>query len=562
MPFMDGGDEATPGGRDMAGNLLYYGDNLDVLRRYVADGSVDLIYLDPPFNSNRNFNAFFAEQDGSRAAAQIKAFEDTWEWNAASSLAFDEFVETGPHRASQSMQAFRDLLGDTDMLAYLAMMAPRLVGLHRALKSTGSIYLHCDPTASHYLKILMDSIFGAKFFRNEIIWKRFSAKNDSLRFGRGHDTLLFYTKSNSFTWNALYQPLEEETITHNYTMVETGTGRRYQHCDMTAAKSGGDVDYEWHGVRPYKGRYWAYSRENMDQMLAEGRIEFRKTGMPRLKRYLDEQPGVPMQDVWTDLRLATSSPERLGYPTQKPESLLERILKSSSNEGDTALDPFCGCGTAVAVAQRLGRRWIGIDVTHLAISLIKTRLHDAYGDPVLKTYKVIGEPISVYDAATLAEEDRYQFQYWALGLVGARPTPADQKKGADKGIDGRLFFHDEGEGGKTKRVIFSVKSGKTDVSHVRDLRGVIEREKAALGVLITMQESTKPMRDEAASAGFYASPWGKKYPRLQILTVEELLGGNEISMPPSRDFRTFKKAPRVNRTAEAPPELTFGPDDV
>jgi DNA modification methylase len=383
---------------EASGNRLYFGDNLDVLRRHIQPNTIDLIYLDPPFNSSRDFNAFFAEQDGSRAAAQIKAFEDTWEWNEESYAVYYEFIEssTVPDAAKGTLIALHDLLGGrgrsgNSMIAYLSMMAPRLVELRRALKPTGSFYLHCDPTASHYIKILMDFIFGIPNFRNEISWQRFGAKNDSLRYGRSHDTILFYTKSSRFTWNAQHTPFGRESVDHNYTMVEPETGRRYRHSDLTAAKAGGDVDYEWHGVRPYRGRHWAYSRDKMDAMLAEGRIEFRRTGMPVLKRYLDEQPGVPLQDIWTDVRLATASPERLGYPTQKPEALLERIVRASSNEGDVILDPFCGCGTAVAVAQRLRRRWVGIDITHLAISLIKTRLRDAYGERVVKSYEVVGE---------------------------------------------------------------------------------------------------------------------------------------------------------------------------
>ena len=553
-------------------NALYYGDNLDVMRRYLADESVDLVYLDPPFNSSRDFNAFFAEQDGARAAAQIKAFEDTWRWDAASALAYEEFVTTGPQQASLAMQAIRGLVGESDMLAYLAMMAPRLAELHRVLKPTGSIYLHCDPTAAHYLRLLLDAIFGTKLFRNEISWQRFGAKNDAKRFGRSHDVILFYTKSESFTWNVQHQPFGDESVAHNYTMVEAGTGRRYRHSDLTAAKAGGDVDYEWHGVKPYKGRHWAYSRENMDQMFAEGRIEFRRTGMPVLKRYLDEQSGVPLQDIWTDIRLATASPERLGYPTQKPEALLERIIRASSKEGDVVLDPFCGCGTAVAVAQRLGRRWVGIDITHLAIGLIKSRLHDAYGEAITATYRVAGEPVSLPDAEALARLDRYQFQYWALGLVGARPVPSDQKKGADKGIDGRLFFHDDAAGARTKQVILSVKSGKADVSHVRDLRGVVDREKAEIGALIAMQPPTAPMRSEAAGAGFYTTPFGTKHPRLQIVTIADLLAGAKLDLPPWREMRTFKKAPKAKppgKKKERPdysmalfPTVGDGPDAV
>lgn len=546
----------------MADNLLFYGDNIDVLRHYIKEESVDLVYLDPPFNSNIDYNVLFSEQDRSRAGAQIKAFKDTWHWDQAAARAFDDFVVTAPSRASQALQAFRGLIGENDMLAYLSMMAPRLVELHRVLKPTGSLYLHCDSTACHYLKLLLDSIFGPKSFRNEVIWKRTTAHSDAKQgathFGRIHDLILLYNKGGSATFHTQWMPYDQEYIESHYRFVEEGTGRRYRKDNLTANKPGGDTAYEWKGVRPYKGRYWAYSKAKMEEFEAQGRLVYTRTGMPEFKRYLDEMPGRTVQDVWDDIPpINARAAERLGYPTQKPEALLERIILTSSNEGDTILDPFCGCGTAVAVAQRHGRRWVGIDITHLAVGLIKTRLHDAYGDKVAKTYKVIGEPVDVAGAKALAELDRYQFQYWALGLVGARPTPADQKKGADKGIDGRLYFHDDIERGKVKQAIFSVKSGKSDVSHVRDLRGVIDREKAEIGVLLLMNEPTGPMRTEAASAGFYPSPWGTKHPRLQIMTVGQLLDGQKLDLPPSRDYRTFKKAPKAKGEAGSGTMLPF-----
>jgi SAM-dependent methyltransferase len=250
-------------------------------------------------------------------------------------------------------------------------------------------------------------------------------------------------------------------------------------------------------------------------------------------------------DIWTDIKIAPKE-ERMGYPTQKPEALLERILKASSDEGDVVLDPFCGCGTAIAVAQRLNRRWIGIDITHLAVSLIKHRLHGAFSVEVEKTYDVVGEPADLAGATELAAQDPYQFQWWALGLVGARPT--EQKKGADKGIDGRIFFHDDAESQKTKQIVLSVKSGNVQVAQVRDLRGVVEREKAAIGVLITLEEPTRNMKAETAGAGFYESPWHTKHPRIQVFTIEELLAGKKIDFPPSRDLRTFKKAPKAKKT--------------
>jgi DNA modification methylase len=526
-------------------NLLYYGDNLDVLRRHVKDESVDLVYLDPPFKSNQDYNVLFAEH-GKKAAAQIKAFEDTWEWDDSAARAYEETVEQGG-RVSQVMQAFRTFLGESDMLAYLAMMAPRLVELRRVLKPTGSIYLHCDPTASHYLKLLMDAVFEPQNFRNEIAWKRSHAHSDgkqgATHYGRVTDSLLFYGRSDESIWNTQYMPYDREYVERDYRRTDPD-GRRYRISDLSgpggAAK--GNPHYEVMGVMGY----WRYSKEKMKELIRQGRvIQTRPGAVPQYKRYLDEMPGVPLQNLWADLPVLNNrSREALGYPTQKPEALLERIIAVSSSEGDTVLDPFCGCGTTIAAAQTLKRRWIGIDVTHLAIGLIKHRLRDSYGAGVEKTYEVHGEPVDLGGATKLAEDDKYEFQAWALGLVGARRD--DQKKGADKGIDGRLYFHDEGAGGKTKGIIFSVKGGHLKATDLRDLRGVIEREGAAIGVLVSLNDPTTPMRKEAASAGFYTSPWDqKKYPRLQIRTIRELLDGKDIEYPARAQTNvTHRKAPK------------------
>jgi len=527
----------------VSGNVLYYGDNLDVLRRYIKDETIDLIYLDPPFKSNQDYNVLFDERNGTRSKAQIKAFEDTWRWDKEAAEAYQDVVENGPERVSRMMQAFRTFLGGSDMLAYLSMMAPRLVELRRVLKPTGSIYLHCDPTASAHLRLLMDAVFGPENFRNEIIWKRTSAHSSAKRYGPIHDVILFYTMSDTYTWNILYTPYDQSYTDQFYRHADKD-GRRFQLGDLTGAGiRKGETGKAWRGIDvASRNRHWMVPPKELDKLDAEGRIYWpKKGGMPRYKRYLDEMPGIPLQDVFTDIQpVPAHAKERLGYPTQKPEALLERIINASSNEGDVVLDPFCGCGTAIAVAQRLNRRWIGIDITHLAITLIKHRLKDAYGDEV--KYEVIGEPVSLPDAKTLAREDAYQFQWWALGLVGARPV--EQKKGADKGIDGRLYFHDEAPGGKTKQIVISVKSGKVGVKDVRDLRGVVERESAEVGVLITMQKPTKQMSTEAASAGFYDSPWNKRYPRLQILTIAELLRGKGIDYPRLANT-TFKRAPKA-----------------
>jgi len=539
----------------MAENVLYYGDNLDILRRYIKDESVDLIYLDPPFKSEQDYNVLFAEQNGSRAAAQIKAFEDTWRWDQAAAKSYQEVVETGPPRVSQVMQAFHTFLDGTDMMAYLAMMAPRLVELRRVLKSTGSIYLHCDPAASHYLKMLMDAVFGPVRFRNEIIWKRTSAHSDSGTCGNTHDELLLYTKGDKFVWNRQFQAYDQAYVESHYRYLDS-KGRRYRTDNLTAiGLRGGGYEYEWHGVK----KIWRLPKERMARLEKEGRIHYTKAGTAEYIRYLDEMPGVPLQDLWTDIPpINPQAKERLGYPTQKPEALLERIVQASSNEGDLVLDPFCGCGTAVVVAHRLNRRWIGIDITHLAVALMKHRLKDAFGNEV--KYRVIGEPVSLPDARTLAQENRYQFQWWALGLVGARPV--EQKKGADKGIDGRLYFHDEADNAKrkTKQIVISVKSGKVGVKDVRDLRGVVEREKAQIGVLISMEKPTSAMRKEAAGAGFYKSPWGK-HSTLQILTMEQLLKGKQLDAPPMGQVNvTFKKAPKAKANKTEEEKLNF-PED-
>jgi DNA modification methylase len=537
-------------------NTLYFGDNLDIMRQYIKDETVDLVYLDPPFKSDQDYNVLFANKDGTKAGAQIKAFEDTWSWDQEAAAEYQRTVEAGG-RVSQVMQAFRLFLGENDMLAYLTMMAPRLVELRRVLKPTGSIYLHCDPTASHYIKLLMDAVFGPEQFQNEIVWKRTSARSDSHRYNHIHDVILFYSIGRGFTWNVQYMPYDDAYINKFYRHIEKDTGRRYTLSDLMAPGTRkGESGKPWRGIDPNaRGNHWKYTVSTLDELDSIGRIYWPPKGrVPRFKRYLDEMDGLPLQSIWVDIPpVSAHAAERLGYPTQKPEALLERIIQASSNPGDVVLDPFCGCGTAIAVAQRLGRRWIGIDITHLAISLMKHRLHSAFGEKV--AYEVIGEPITVEGAGVLAKEDPYQFQWWVLGLVGARSV--EKKKGADRGIDGRLYFHDEGVKGKTKQIIISVKSGHTTVSHIRDLRGVIEREKAEIGVLITLQEPTQPMRTESASAGFYDSQWGR-HPRIQILTVADLLNGKGIDYPPASLVNvTFKKAPKAKTKTNESQEKLF-----
>jgi len=538
-------------------NKLYFGDNLAILRDYIEDESVDLIYLDPPFNSRATYNVLFQEKNGTQSAAQITAFEDTWHWGMESEAAYLEVVTAGG-KLADLLGALRQFLGTNDMMAYLTMMAVRLKELHRVLKATGSIYLHCDPTASHYLKLLLDAVFGVKGFRAELVWKRTSAHANVLqKYAAVHDLLFFYSKGDEWKWSQLYEDYDEEYIERFFDQVDED-GRRYARRDLTASMSrasSGQI-YEWHGITPAPSRCWAMTRDRMDELEARGRIHWPKKqgGMPRLKLYPEDLPGVPLSDVWSDIRVIHNlSQERLGYPTQKPEALLERLIGASSNEGDVVLDPFCGCGTAIAVAERLHRKWIGIDITHLAIALMKHRLHDTFGKD-LSPYEVVGDPKDLGGARALADEDRYQFEWWALGLVEAQPAQ-DKKKGADKGIDGLIYFIDNAKG-EIKKVLVQVKSGHVQRSQVSDLCHALDREKAAIGLFITLEEPSRHMAEEAATAGFYeAEELGKKYPRCQILTIEELLEGKQPDYPHTAGRLTFQRAKRQAKKGKAQPSL-------
>lgn len=535
----------------MHDNVLYWGDNLDVLRQHIQDETVDLVYLDPPFNSQQDYNVLFAEKDGRQSAAQIAAFTDTWRWDEGAARSYEETVEKGDG-AARALRALRELLGTNDLLAYLSMMAPRLAELHRVMKPTASIYLHCDPTASHYLKLLMDGVFEPEHFLNEITWMRtHSHGNVSRNFGAIVDQILVYTKTDDYTWNQQYTPFPADYVKSTFKYRDPD-GRLWQSVTLRNPGPRPNLRFDFtasNGVtyHPHPNG-WGCDIERLRKYDAEGRLHFpaNPTGALRLKMYLDESPGIRLQNLWDDLpALGATASERLGFPTQKPMALLERIIQSSSSVGDTVLDPFCGCGTSIASAQRLGRSWIGIDITHLAIALIRSRLADAYPGGI--AYTVKGEPMDIDGAKALAQLDRFQFQWWALGKVGARPTPSEQKRGADQGIDGRIFFHEK-EGASTKQIIFSVKSGGVGARDVRDLRGVVEREKAQIGALLTLEEPTGPMREEAASAGFYAPEYRvdpeERYPRIQILTIADLLGGRTVLAPRFRNV-TYRQAPPV-----------------
>ena len=539
-------------------NKLYFGDNLRILRENVPDESVDLIYLDPPFNSNATYNVLFRERSGEDSAAQITAFEDTWSWSIESEIAFQNVITDGPEKLGDLLQAMRGFLGQNDMMAYLTMMAQRMAELHRVLKPTGSIYLHCDPTASHYLKLMMDAVFEQASFRSEIIWRRTNAKGLSFKgYPRNNDILLYYSKGRNFTWNRPFRPHDPEYVEKFYRYVEPETGRRYTAGDLVNPNSDRpNLTYEWNG----HFRVWRWTKERMQQAHDSGLIHYTSSGLARQKRYLDEMQGNPVDTIWEDIRpIQSQAKERLGYPTQKPEALLERIINTSSDEGDVVLDPFCGCGTAIAVAERLNRRWIGIDITHLAISLMKSRLRDTFG-PDLSDYDVVGVPQDVESARALAVESehdgRYQFEYWALGLVDARPSNRG-RRGADSGIDGYINFFDDNSG-KAKRIIVQVKSGHVSVPQIRDLKGVMDRDKAQIGLFITLNPPTRPMIQEATSAGIYTPDHypDHRYPRLQILTVEELLSGAEAEYPRFAPEATIPRAPRRRRAAGSQGRLT------
>jgi site-specific DNA-methyltransferase (adenine-specific) len=486
----------------------------------------------------------FKSASGAGADASIEAFDDTWTWGDSAKNALMD-TDSGTNRPLQvMMRAMRDAIGENPLMAYLSMMAVRLVELHRVLKPTGSLYLHCDPTASHYLKLVLDAVFGAANYVNEIVWKRSDAHNDAKQgathFGRVHDVIFRYQKTDRAVFNASYTALPESTVEKWYRNIEPETGRRFNKADVTGPGGAGkgNPHYEWNGVL----RYWRYNQERMQQLHDDGRLIYSKSGMTYQKRYLDESKGVPVQDWWGDiamLRGISGQGERLGYPTQKPRALLERIIAASSNPGDVVLDPFCGCGTAVDAAQKLGRQWIGIDVTHIAIGMIEDRMRSGYPDIQFET---IGVPRDLASAERLAADDPHQFQQWVSWQVGGYPR---DKKGGDKGIDG--WFNYLAESGRIEAGVISVKAGDiVNPNMVRDLGRVMERDKYRFGLFIMKSLPTKGMREEAASHPVIETEFGR-FPALQIVTLAELMMGMKPKLPPL--ISPVKKASRVETRA-------------
>ncbi|HSN99610.1 MAG TPA: site-specific DNA-methyltransferase [Candidatus Nanopelagicales bacterium] len=468
-----------------AGSALHCGDNLDVLRRSIPDASVDLVYLDPPFQSGKAYAVSPTLKKRSTGARPVLAFDDTWRWGPEAEAAYRDILES-KSPAAPAIRALRQLAGDTDLMAYLCMMAPRLVELHRALKRTGSIYLHCDPSASHYLKVLLDAIFGPACFRNEVVWRYRRWPAASRQFQRMHDVLLVYTRSpageHKFHTLYGYERLAESTL--------KAFGTRKQRADFSAGH--------------------------------------RKPGVEQT-----ETPGPPLSDVWEIGVIAAIGRERLGYPTQKPEALLERVLLASSDEGDVVLDPFCGSGTTLAVAERLGRRWIGVDTSHLAMALVKHRLAAAFGTSL--RYGLHGEPASVEGARRLAARDRRQLAYWLLGCVGARPV--DRALGAGADVDGRLIFDPSpGPRSDPRQALLAVVPGAPTVGQVRALREALVREQADAGVVLALEapdaEAAREAREPQAVEGGAGRAGGEGSQRpVQILTVAEILAGARVKAP-------------------------------
>lgn len=534
-------------------NTLYYGDNLDILIHHIDSASVDLVYLDPPFQSGKNYNIIFKPVKG--ATSQIKTFEDTWNWGEEAEKEYTGLIsgtltkEPPTQKLIDLMKSMRSYLEECPLMAYLCMMAPRLLELKRVLKPTGSIYLHCDPTASHYLKLLMDSVFGAWNFRSEIIWKRIDAKgNVQKKYGWIHDVILYYTKSDDWIWNQQFMEYNEDYLNNFYNKIDQND-RRYRLDNITAPMSRasrGQV-YSWKGYTLSPSRCFVYNKEKMEQLDKEGRIHYSQTGYPSYIRYLDEMEGNKAPDIWTDIKIAPKD-ERMGYPTQKPEALLERIIKASSNEGDVVLDPFCGCGTAVAVAEKLNRKWLGIDITYLSIDVIRKRFI-SNGIDEGKDFRIKGVPTDVLSAGKLFLESPFQFEVWAVSQLNAMPTP----KSGDKGVDGVINFLDNERKDKVGKGIISVKGGKTvNPAMVRELKGTIESQGAAFGILITQAEPSPGMKTEAAQAGIYEFKYAPDclpipIPRIQLITVEKLFASPiGVKLPPNI-YEPYKK-PEINKT--------------
>lgn len=541
-------------------NKLFYGDNLDILRRFIRDESVDLCYIDPPFNSKRNYNQIY-NNIGQEDRAQAQAFVDTWTWDDHANECFDEILTNKNGVQTQQsialINGLEKVLGKGALFAYLVSMTVRIAEIHRALKPTGSFYIHCDTVADSYLRLAADAVFVPKGgeFRNEITWKRADAHNDAKnQFGMISDRILFYTKGKDFVFHPQFGDYQDKTLRDWYQWLDMPDGsvrrmtkqeretqeipegaRRFNTGDMTSPNPRPNMMYEYKGF-PYPAKGWRYQRETMERLDAEGKLLFPTdpNGRIMFKRYLDEQNGAVVGDVWTDVsQLRSAMAEMLGYPTQKPEALLERIISASSNEGDVVLDAFCGCGTTIAVASHLKRRWIGMDITYQSIALILKRLKHSEGQAAVNAVELHGIPqdMESVDALIHKKDDRVrkEFEKWAILTYSDSRAVINEKKGADKGIDGVAYTRKSKD--EVLPVMISVKSGNVNAAVIRDLRGVVERENAACGILITRNEATKPMTQEAKAAGQFKPEHFAAFDKLQIVTVQEILDGARMNLP-------------------------------
>ena len=537
-------------------NTLYYGDCLEWMRQW-NDGSVDLIYLDPPFNSNATYNVLYSTD--SAGAAQTRAFDDTWLWDEAAEDRLEQYLNAAGRRAQRAIVGLNTMLGKSGMLAYLTYMAERLEEMHRLLKPTGSIYLHCDPTASHGLKLLMDVIFEGKNFRNEVVWKRTGSHGGAKRWGPVHDVILFYTRSDRYTWNRQFQDFSSGYL-EKYFRHRDKRGI-YQLVSLTGAGiRKGDSGRSWRGVNPTdSGRHWAVpktalenaypnrtdlsdlpTQEKLDLLDRAGLVYWPQKGcIPRQKRYATESQGPLIQDVVVDIPpIGAHAKERLGYPTQKPIALLDRIIRDSSNEGDIVLDPFCGCGTAIEAARRLGRRWIGIDISSFAIDLIRERrLQD-------KTIPAEGIPYDLESARKLAAEKPFNFESWAVTRL--RGFAPNVKQIGDGGLDGRATLAQLPEKFDSRLALAQVKGGKYTPSYVRDFVGVMHRDQAAIGCFITLEPITSRTGKQEALGMAKTRVSGYTYPRMQLWSIREYFDGNLPMMPIMNDPYTGKPQLRLD----------------
>jgi site-specific DNA-methyltransferase (adenine-specific) len=541
-------------------NTLFYGDNLEVLRKYIKDETIDLCYIDPPFNSKRNYNQIY-NNIGGEDHAQAQAFIDTWIWDQDASTGHIEIQANEMGRftpqAVDLITGLEKVLKKGSLLAYLVSMTLRITEIQRVLKDTGSFYLHCDPTASHYLKLVLDAIFIAKGgdYKNEIIWPRTNSHNIASKyFSRVQDTIFFYTKTDKYTWNPPYTDYSPQQL-KRYTR-DPETGRMVTGQDLTMTGNA-HRNFTWRGTTPPPQRGWGFQLEQLEELWTQGMILKKQDGTPRLdgrKVFLDEKKGKPLGSIWDDIeRIGNTSGERLGYPTQKPEALLERIIAASTNEGDTILDTYCGCGTTVAVAQRLKRKWIGIDITYQSISLILRRLESQYGKDVLTNIILNGIPQDMASARALAlkQDDRVrkEFEKWAVLTYSNNRAIINDKKGGDKGIDGTGFFLTNRD--TNAKVVFQVKSGNVGRGDISKFNNDRTREGAELGIFLTLQPPTQGMKDEASAAGFYEHTlMGRTYPHIQVVTIQEIVEQNKrLDIPMS--LEVLKKAQATSERLQA-----------